>query len=804
MAKRTQRLLRKGKLLSSASSIVKILPFLFPIYVLILIITILIIKLGTLVLFLFRIAINNLFGTNPALKITRSSDQAFTSQSIAIKSKGNVGLHSYLFLSPPRLLLIFVNNLSAWISNLLSIPKKIIIIQVKEFLNLFNWKMITVIVLLLLGFYTFEVIKLTLSLPSPNNLNSDNSPLTTKIYDRNGNLLFQFYNEKNRDLIKLSDVPQNLINATIAIEDKNFYTHHGIDLLGIIRAAKSDFIDHNPNLQGASTITQQVIKNTLLSPDQTYQRKIKEILLALWTEMIYSKKDILTMYFNEVPYGGPAWGVEAASEMYFGKKVNQLDLAQSAYLAGLPAAPSEYSPYGLHPEKAKQRQKEVLQNMVDNNFITKAQAQTAYAEELNINPPLNPILAPHFVMYVKSILAQRYGEKTVSEGGLRVITTLDLNIQKMTEKVVADEVDKLSSLNVSQGAAMVTDAKTGEILAMVGSKNYFDPNGGNVNATVAIRPPGSSIKVVTYATAFKQGFTPGSVLLDTPTTFSNPWGQSYTPVNYDGSFNGPITIRNALGSSINIPAVKTLAAVGIPSFLATASDMGITTFTQPKKYGLSLTLGGAGVKMTDMMTVYGTLASGGIRNRVQPILTVTDSQGHVLEDHIHDHGERVLSPQVTYMLSNVLSDNNARVLGFGPNSQLIIPNHPSVAVKTGTSDDKRDNWAFGYTPKYVVGAWAGNFDNSPMNQAITSGVTGATPIWHDIMTNLLNGIPDEEFTRPEGIVEKMSPDGHKDLAIDGSEPQTMISYKKIVERDPITGTQREVYTYADPFASYTP
>lgn len=656
---------------------------------------------------------------------------------------------------------------------------------------------LTVILITITG-YSYLIFSLTRELPSPDKLAHSGNPLTTEIYDRNGTLLYRLYEGKNRSLVKLDDLPKDLKNATIAIEDQNFYDHAGVDFMGIIRALKSNW--NNENTQGASTITQQLIKNTLLTPERTWERKIKEIVLSLWAERIYKKDEILQMYFNEVAYGGPAWGVAAASQTYFGKSPHDLTLAESSYLAGLPASPTTYSPYGTKPESGKKRQKEVLRRMVEDGYITQKQADQAYKQELAIKPPTNAIKAPHFVMYVRDLLAKKYGERTVSQGGLKVYTTLNLDIQEMAEEAVAEEVNKLAPLNVSQGAAMVLDAKTGQILAMVGSKDYFDPQNGNFNVTTALRQPGSSIKPITYVTAFKQGYSPGTILLDAPTAFRNAW-EVYAPVNYDGVFHGPVSIRTSLGSSYNVPAVKTLALVGIQNMIQTARDMGITTFTDPDRYGLSLTLGGGEVKMVDMMTVYGTFSQNGVKYESQPILKITDSDGYVLEDNTHPKGKQVIPPGAAYMISDILSDNRARTPAFGPNSLLNIPGH-TVAVKTGTTDDKRDNLTYGYTPEVVVGVWVGNMDNSRMNPALTSGVTGAAPIWNRIMTNLLAERPDTAFTRPEDVTVG-SVEGGRDLVLIGQPTKTVVGQGKKRIKDEKTQQERDSITFTDPFSSFS-
>lgn len=597
--------------------------------------------------------------------------------------------------------------------------------------------------------YTVFILTAAYELPSPNKLISSGDPLTTEFYDRNGKLLYRLYEGRNRTLVNLSETPKYLIQATLATEDENFYHHMGIDFKAIVRAIYHNL--QNGSQEGASTITQQLIKNSLLTPERTYTRKIKEAILALWTERVYSKDQILQMYFNEAPYGGAIVGIGAASQTYFGKPPSELNLAESAYLAGLPVSPTQFSPYGPDPSFAKIRQKEVLGKMVKSDYITKTQADTAFAQELDIKPQVNNILAPHFVFYTRDLLVQKYGPRIVSQGGLKVYTTLDLNLQEKVEKIVAEEIDKLQQLDVKNGAAMVLDGSTGQILSMVGSRDYHYPAFGNFNVALSLRQPGSSIKPVTYATAFEKGFNPNSVILDAPVTFRDAWGNAYSPVNYDGTFHGPVTLRQALGSSLNIPAVKLLATVGVDSVVQTARDLGITTFDHPERYGLSLTLGGAEVKMIEMMGVYGALSQNGVFRVPTGILKVADSEGHILEDY-KDSSKQAVTPTVAYLITNILSDDNARKMAFGPNSLLNISGY-NVAVKTGTSDNKKDNWTFGYTPKLVVGVWVGNPNSSPMNPTLTSGVTGAAPIWNKIIHALVDGTTPLAFDRPPGITE---------------------------------------------------
>jgi len=503
-----------------------------------------------------------------------------------------------------------------------------------------------------------------------------------------------------------------------------------------------------------------LVKNALLTSERTLPRKIKEFILAIQIERRYSKDEILQMYLNEIPYGGQAWGIEAASQMFFGKNTSELSLAESSMLAGLPQATTRFSPRN-DPDAAKWRQEQVLRRMTEDGYITKEEAEIAAAEELELRPLGANIRAAHFVMYVRQILEERYGTAMVEEGGLEVTTSLDISIQEQAEHIVYEEVNKASWLLVGNGALVAMDPKTGQILAMVGSKDYFDAStDGNVNVTLRERQPGSSIKPLNYVTAFKQGYTPATVLMDVSTTFPGGEGlPDYVPVNYDGKFQGPIQLRYALGNSINVAAVKLLKMVSIPAMLDTAHSMGITTLNEPERYGLSLTLGGGEVKLLDMATAYSTFASGGVRHDPVSILKVEDKDGHILEEWRATEGSRVLSKEHAYLISEILSDNGARWSAFGEWSPLRIANY-QVAVKTGTTDDKKDNWTIGYTPSLTIGVWVGNNDNSPMHPQLSSGITGAAPIWHRAMETFLPTRPKEDFVRPEGIetatVDKLS------------------------------------------------
>lgn len=621
------------------------------------------------------------------------------------------------------------------------------------------------LVLFVIGILLFTILK---DLPSPSKLSLYDIPQTTKIFDRSENLLYEIYTDQNRTLVKLSDIPLFLQQATIAIEDKDFYKHQGINPVGgILRAVKETAV--HQKLQGGSTITQQLVKTALLTREQTLQRKIKEIILAFWSERLYSKNQILEMYFNEIPYGGTAWGVEAAAQTYFGKKVKDITLSEAALLAGLPAAPTVYSPFGAHPELSLARQEDVLTRMVEDGYINQTQKDEALSQPLVYKSIKNNIKAPHFVMYVKEKLVDKYGEKLVEQGGLRITTTLSLQLQEFTETAIASEVAKLKNLRVGNAASLVTRPATGEIFAMVGSKDYFATDSGNFNVTTSLRQPGSAIKPLNYAIGLEtKKVTPATVFLDIPTCFAVEGQKTYCPVNYDGKFHGPVQLRFALGNSFNIPAVKMMALNGVEPFIASASAMGITTFKDPSRYGLSLTLGGGEVAMVDMATAFGVFANTGIRKDLISVLKVEDRNGNVLEQVKDSNiipdiskplslpssllitGPRVLSTETSFLISHILLDPNARVDAFGTSSFLTIAGR-AVSVKTGTTDDKRDNWTIGFTPNFLTVVWVGNNDNTPMHPTLSSGITGAAPIWNKIMSYILKSQPDVWPNQPTSI-----------------------------------------------------
>lgn len=642
-------------------------------------------------------------------------------------------------------------------------------------------------------------------LPSPTKLSSPSLPQSTQIYDRNDKLLFTVYTQKNQTFVPLSSIPLYIQQATIAIEDKDFYRHGAIDIRGMIRAFIATVF--YKDIQGGSTLTQQLVKNSLLSQEQTITRKGKEIILAFATELIYSKNKILEMYLNQSPYGGTAYGVEAAAQTYFGKHAKDLDLAESALLAGLPESPTTYSPFGARPQLAKARQVEILTAMEKQGYITKKQRDEAIKKEITYRKLSNTIQAPHFVLYVKELLVEKYGQKVVEQGGLKVKTSLDLDIQQFAQNTIASEVAKLKGYNANNGAAIVTNPATGEILAMVGSKDYFDKDyDGNVNVTLALRQPGSSIKPINYAVGLIHGYTAATPFVDQPTCFPNPAGQkAYCPLNYDGRWNGVIQMRYALANSINIPAVKLLKLNGLEAMIATASAMGIHSFTDPDRYGLSLTLGGGEVTMLEMATAYGVFANQGYRVDLHPILKVTDSKGKTVEEYTPPaaaiFGKKVLPSSVAFIISQMLADNDARQFAFGPNSALRIGNLP-ISVKTGTTNDYRDNWTIGYTPSYVVAAWVGNNDNSAMN-GLVSGVTGAAPIWNKIMTSLVKGKSVPMAPKPDTVIGKIvcstsgllpPPDGTPDRCptryeffVRGTEPNRVDPGRQKVFIDKATG-----------------
>lgn len=582
-------------------------------------------------------------------------------------------------------------------------------------------------------------------LPSPNKIRSLTPVQATQILDRNGNPLYQAYGDEKRINVDFKDIPDSVKHATIAVEDKTFYTNYGFDPLGIIRGViLRPLTGHS--VEGGSTITQQYVKNALLSPERTVDRKIKELILSIEITTLYSKDQILNLYLNDIPYGSNAYGIEAASETYFNKPAKDLDLAQAATLASLPQAPSYYSPYGSHVDALMQRKNFVLSRMESLGYISAAEEIAAEKQTITFAPRHDSIKAPHFVFYVLDQLEQQYGSQLVLEGGLKVTTTLDPDAQAAAEQAIADAKPKLSKYNASNAALVSIDPKTGQILAMVGSVDYFDTtHDGNFNVATAPRQPGSSFKPIVYATAFKGTISPATTLWDVTTNFNG-----YTPQDFDGKNHGPVSVRSALDRSLNIPAVKTIALVGVNNVLQTAKAVGITTLNQTGQYGLSLALGAGDVPPLEMAGAYGTFADGGVYHAPSAILKVEDSKGRILQQW-HDSKSTALSPEVAYEINNVLSDNNARTPTFGARSPLYFSDRP-VAAKTGTSEDFRDGWTIGYTPSVATAVWTGNNDYSPMAKNV-DGVVSAGPIFHEFMATYLKAKPVEQFQRPSTIVD---------------------------------------------------
>ncbi|MBI3633908.1 MAG: PBP1A family penicillin-binding protein [Candidatus Vogelbacteria bacterium] len=610
----------------------------------------------------------------------------------------------------------------------------------------------------------------TLQIPDFKGLDERQVAESTKIYDRTGKvLLYDVHQNVTRKVVSYGDISPYLRNATIAIEDSNFYNHPGIELGSMIRSTLIN-LESGSLKQGGSTITQQVIKNTLLTSDKSFARKIKEIILALKLERAMTKEEILTLYLNEIPYGGSIYGVEDASQKFFGVSAKDLTLVQAAYLASIPQAPTFYSPYGNNRAKLNDRKNIVLDKMIEQKMITKTEGSTAKKEVVVFLPRDDGgIKAPHFVEFVKSYLENKYGKDYLETKGLKITTTLNWELEQKAEEIVSKyAADNEKKFNAKNAGMVAIDPKTGQILGMVGSRDYFDTtNDGNFNVTLAHRQPGSTFKPFVYATAFNKGYLPETVLLDLPTQFQttcSPEGKPllpstkesdcYMPVNNDGKYRGPISLRNALAQSINIPAIKLLYLVGINDSIKTAQNMGIAGLDDPMRYGLTLVLGGGEVSPLDLTSAYSVFANEGIRNPYTAILKIEDSSGQILEQFTPEE-TRVLPENTAKMINSVLSDKVARAPLYGQNSILDIPGR-DVAVKTGTTNDYRDAWAVGYLPNIAVGVWAGNNDNTPMEKKVAGFI--AIPIWNEFMHEAAKTLPTENFPKPNDVdLEKVKP-----------------------------------------------
>ncbi len=642
-----------------------------------------------------------------------------------------------------------------------------IILNKKLFLKLIGLFLLAVLGLGFWGLMIFA--KIARDLPDPQQLTDRQISQSTKIYDKTGQtLLYEIHGEEKRTIVLFEEIPDFVKKTTLIIEDQGFYTHPAFDWRGTLRALITDVI-RGQRVQGGSTITQQLAKNAFLTPEKTITRKIKELILAYWIEQHYSKDEILNLYLNQIPFGSNAYGVEAAAQTYFTKSVRDLNLAEAAILAAMLKAPSYYSPWGLHQDELKNRQKYILEQTLSAGLIDEQQKQQAQDFELKFaSQNIGSIKAPHFVMMVRDYLVDKYGEDVVEKGGLSVITTLDWPLQQVAERVVEDGAQRNTDLYQGKNAALVAqDPKTGQILALVGSKNYFDvENEGNFNvAAQGLRQPGSSIKPIVYVTAFKKGYSPETLVFDLPTEFSsynsicpltninfsdnNPL--CFHPENFDGDFRGPVSLRQALAQSINIPSVKVLYLAGLTDTIKTAQDFGITTLNDPNRYGLSLVLGGGEIKLIDMVGAYSVFSQEGIKHRQSLILEIKNFEGKVLEKYT-DQANQVIEPQYARIINDILSDIETRAGLFQNSLNLTVFPDREVALKTGTTNDYRDAWTIGYTPSLVVGVWAGNNDNKPMHKQAGS-ILAALPMWHDFMAKAMETQPSEFFNKPESVPE---------------------------------------------------
>ena len=607
----------------------------------------------------------------------------------------------------------------------------------------------------------------SLKLPSISTIPERALASSTKIYDRNGVLLYDLNQNSKQQVVAFDQISPYLKDATVAIEDPNFYQNYGIEPAAILRAMYVD-ITSGSFKEGGSTITQQVVKNTLLTDNKSLIRKIEEAILAVKLNFSTSKDNILNLYLNSSPYGGNLYGVEEAAQTYFGTSSAHVDIAQAAYIAALPQAPTYYSPYGPNRAALDARKNLVLQKMEQYGYITQTQYTQAVNEKVTFQPQQDQgIKAPAFVMFIKNYLIQKYGQDVVNNDGLKVITTLDYNLQQQAQQIVHQyALENVKKFNATNAGMVAIDPNTGQILVMVGSRNYFSKNiDGQYNVTTALRQPGSTFKPFAYVTAFEEGYTPSTVVFDVPTQFSTSctWqgiplssatGTSpcYAPVNYDNKFLGPISFRDALAQSRNVPSVKVLYLAGLDKTLQTAQDMGISTLADANKYGLTLVLGGGEVTLLQMTSAYGVFADNGVRNPYTGILKIEDKYGNVLEQY-QPNPQTVLPLQPTLELNNVLSDNNARMPLNGPGAPTDFQDR-QVALKTGTTNDDRDTWTIGYTPQIVVGVWAGNNDNSPMHQI--SGLIAA-PMWRAFMNVVLAKLPPVTFQQPAPINQNLKP-----------------------------------------------
>ena len=652
-------------------------------------------------------------------------------------------------------------------------------------------------VIVALGGYIY----IAMSLPSPGEIHARAASfVSTKIYDRHGELLFEIFDPfgGKRTLVRLDEIPLSLRNATIATEDPTFYSNRGFDPLAIARAFWQN-ITQREIVSGASTITQQLVRQLFIGREMTLQRKIKEAVLASEMTRTYSKDAILEAYLNEIYYGNLAYGVGAAAETYFGKPVSELTLPEATLLVGIAPAPSAYDPYE-NPEAALQARAIVLERMVKHGYITKAEADAAEKAPLKLAPRRFEMKAPHFVVYVRQLLEQKYGADMLYRGGLQVETTLDLRMQTIAEQVAAEHIAKLARQKASNAALVALDPQTAEIRAILGSVDFYNRDiDGQVNVAVRPRQPGSSIKPLTYVAAFEKGWTPATMIMDVKTKFPDSLGRVFEPPNYDGKEHGPVSVRTALACSYNIPAVKALQYIGLQSLIEMAQRLGVASLHRPD-YGLSLTLGGGDVTLLEMTGAYSAFATGGTWREPAAILRIRDSSGKVIYQYNPGPGREALDPRHAYLITDILADNAARTPAFGPNSVLRLSK--PAAVKTGTTNNYRDAWTIGYTTSLVAGVWVGNSRGEEMTQIAGSG--GAGPIWHDFMEKALplmeaEGKPAQAFKRPAGIVEAEvcavsgqkptadCPNRRRELFVAGTEPGEPCSVHKKIRICQVSG-----------------
>jgi len=615
---------------------------------------------------------------------------------------------------------------------------------------------ILLFVILMVGVFAYYA----KGLPNPQDILKNPLTQSTKIYDRSGKiLLYEVYQDEKRTIVEVDKVSPFIKDAIISIEDKDFYKHPGIDFRGLVRSAWVAIKTRGKYIQGASTITQQFVKNSLLSPKRTISRKVKEIILSLELERKYSKDEILAFYLNQVSFGSNTYGVQSASKAFFAKNASDVTLAEAAILAALPKAPTRLSPYGNNPDLLKQRQELILRRMKTLGYINKDEEEKALKEKVEFQQQQTGIKAPHFVMYIKEILEEKYGKDVVEKGGLKITTTLDWKLQEKAEKIVSNQAKKNEKNYGAKNAALVAiNPQSGEILSMVGSRNYFDiENDGNVNVTLRNRQPGSAFKPFVYAAAFEKGYTPDTLLFDVKTEF-NPYCVysavqakdkfglgCYHPQDYDLKERGPITMQSSLAQSLNIPSVKTLYLAGIKNSIDLAERMGIATLGERNRFGLALVLGGGEVKLIDITSAFGVFATEGKKEPAYGIIKIEDDKGNILEEHEKKDSKQVLDKNICRIINDILSDNEARAPMFGASSYLSLGDIPAAA-KTGTTQEYRDGWTIGYTPNLAVGVWTGNNDNTSMKRM--AGVSTAGPIWHDFMIFALQDKKKLSFTPP--------------------------------------------------------